>query len=217
MKRIDKGSEPPEWTQYRCTPGVQYESIAPLRQALYKEQGAICAYCNRRLDDEHNCERVSSNVVEHVISRHADPSKALDYRNMVLCCEGIIHKNGGRITCCDESKGDQPIHFNPTEQHLYDTLVFQSSGKIKSTLADYQQDIDSTLNLNNKVLTDNRKSAIMGVTLHLEKKSQGRAYRKSDLRELLTKYENRDSSGCYKEYAGVIAGYLKQKIDKPIT
>ena len=49
MILITKNKEPKEWTEYRNTPGVDYQAIPELVQSLLKEQGYICAYCMRAL------------------------------------------------------------------------------------------------------------------------------------------------------------------------
>lgn len=49
MILITKNKEPKEWTEYRNTPGVDYQAIPELIQSLLKEQGYICAYCMRRI------------------------------------------------------------------------------------------------------------------------------------------------------------------------
>lgn len=49
MIKIAKNKEPKEWTEYRNTPGVDYQSIPELVESLLKEQGYICAYCMRRI------------------------------------------------------------------------------------------------------------------------------------------------------------------------
>ena len=42
MILITKNKEPKEWTEYRNTPGVDYQAIPELVQSLLKEQGYIC-------------------------------------------------------------------------------------------------------------------------------------------------------------------------------
>ena len=39
MILITKNKEPKEWTEYRNTPGVDYQAIPELVQSLLKEQG----------------------------------------------------------------------------------------------------------------------------------------------------------------------------------
>lgn len=52
MILITKNKEPKEWTEYRNTPGVDYQAIPELVQSLLKEQGYICAYCMRRIPQQ---------------------------------------------------------------------------------------------------------------------------------------------------------------------
>lgn len=44
MIKIEKKKEPKEWTEYRNTPGVDYQSIPELVESLLKEQGYICVH-----------------------------------------------------------------------------------------------------------------------------------------------------------------------------
>ena len=53
MILITKNKEPKEWTEYRNTPGVDYQAIPELVQSLLKEQGYICAYCKRRIPNKY--------------------------------------------------------------------------------------------------------------------------------------------------------------------
>ena len=41
MILINKNKEPKEWTEYKSTPGVDYQAIPELVQSLLKEQGYI--------------------------------------------------------------------------------------------------------------------------------------------------------------------------------
>lgn len=46
---IRKSAEPKEWTKYKNIPGVQFSGIPALQESLYREQGYLCAYCERRI------------------------------------------------------------------------------------------------------------------------------------------------------------------------
>ena len=53
MRLIIKGKEPVEWKAERETPDRgEFDSIPELRKSLYIDQGGICAYCMKRLEDE---------------------------------------------------------------------------------------------------------------------------------------------------------------------
>ena len=113
MILITKNKEPKEWTEYRNTPGVDYQAIPELVQSLLKEQGYICAYCMRRIPTKDKIYKkdgvnfVYTNEdhrVEHIKSREQHNDLKLDYTNMVVCCPGHI----GAQDHCDRLK-DQRI------------------------------------------------------------------------------------------------------------
>ena len=90
MILITKNKEPKEWTEYRNTPGVDY-------QAIYKKDGVNFVYTN----EDHR--------VEHIKSRELHDDLKLDYTNMVVCCPGHI----GAQDHCDRLKGPKDISFSP--------------------------------------------------------------------------------------------------------
>ena len=92
MILIQKKSEPKEWQEYRCTPGVDYQSIPELVDALLEEQGYICAYCMRRIPHKDRLYKKDGinyvltdedHRVEHIQSRENHDDKKLDYSNKI--------------------------------------------------------------------------------------------------------------------------------------
>lgn len=121
MILITKNKEPKEWTEYRNTPGVDYQAIPELVQSLLKEQGYICAYCMRRIPTKDKIYKkdgvnfVYTNEdhrVEHIKSREQHDDLKLDYTNMVVCCPGHI----GAQDHCDRLKGPKDISFSPIDK-----------------------------------------------------------------------------------------------------
>ena len=56
MILIRKGKEPPSLTRYRKLPYAYYDGFdkkAEIRESLLREQGFLCAYYMRRIDQEH--------------------------------------------------------------------------------------------------------------------------------------------------------------------
>lgn len=53
-----------------------------IRSALVKEQKGLCAFCMRRIHES------PSTSIEHLKPIANDGNAALDYRNMVACCDG---------------------------------------------------------------------------------------------------------------------------------
>lgn len=81
MIKIAKNKEPKEWTEYRNTPGVDYQSIPELVESLLKEQGYICAYCMRRIP--HRDKLYKKDGIKYVLTDES-------HRISISCLEKII-------------------------------------------------------------------------------------------------------------------------------
>ena len=163
MILIQKKSEPKEWQEYRCTPGVDYQSIPELVDALLEEQGYICAYCMRRIPHKDRLYKKDGinyvltdedHRVEHIQSRENHDDKKLDYSNMVICCPGHI----GSEEHCDRLKGSKDISFTPLDANFIATLSYKMDGEIVSSNEQYNKEINEVLNLNTPILKENRKN-----------------------------------------------------------
>ena len=62
---------------------------AAIRQSLLEEQGGLCAYCMRRIENNGHSTRI-----EHWYPLSADKERALDYGNMLAVCHGGESKRG---------------------------------------------------------------------------------------------------------------------------
>ena len=204
MIKINKGNEPTSWRVYRLTPGVAYQATEELRDALLKDQGYICAYCMRVIPvrDTGNPE---TSRIEHIKCRDRYEELELDYNNMVICCPGIIDGTEH----CDKSKGNQDISFNLFHPAFQDSISYSSKdGKIKSSNAVWDNEINQKLQLNNNRLKYNRQYALDGIRSLLEKKKWRRAELESKLRE----WSVPDQDGKLKTYCGVVIWYLEKKL-----
>jgi len=79
-----------------------------IRTQLLKEQGYLCAYCMRKISND------ATTTIEHLIPISLDGKQALNYKNMLACCDGgrgSIDKN--KILCCDAAKGDKKLTISP--------------------------------------------------------------------------------------------------------
>ena len=210
MIRITRGREPREWTEYRTTPGVGYQAIPELVEALLKEQGYICAYCMRRVP----CKDKIANEdhrVEHILSRDNHGDKELDYRNMVVCCPGHI----GNEDHCDRLKGRQDVSFSPFDMDFIHTLSYRTDGEIVSSDEQYNTEINKVLNLNTPLLKENRKKTWDGVRQALAKQAGNKPWKRSVLEKLLGKYNSmrsRDGKQQYIPYCGIVIYFLEKKI-----
>mgnify|MGYP002680098898 CR=1 FL=1 len=207
MKLISKNNEPTEWTQFRNTPGTDYESSPVLRQALYKEQGGICAYCMKRLYDEFSG-GVSSNKIEHIKARsQCTRDERMQYKNMILCCSGIENSNSPSATHCDTHRGNEDIGISPLNPACIESISYSRNGQITSSNPEWNRDINDTLNLNHPILVANRKSAISGIIRFLGEKE---VWKQSEIKALIKSYESKDNNGLYKEYAAALAYKLNK-------
>lgn len=204
MRKITKNKEPKEWTEYRLTPNVDYESIPELRKSLLQEQGYICAYCMRRIPHkDKNCNEDSR--IDHILSRDKNQDKKLDYTNMVICCPGAISKEFH----CDKLKGDQDITFSLFDDSFIPTLKYSTkNGSIKSTNPTWNKEMNSILNLNNEILKANRLETLNGVICSLAEKH----WTSSELRKKLEEWDNKDKKDKFKPYCGIVVWYLNKKL-----
>ena len=105
---IRKSAEPKEWTEYKNIPGVQFSGIPALQESLYREQGYLCAYCERRIPvrDKMSTE---DHRIEHWHCRDKYPEILKRNREQTLrgVIEGIISKRGKHILWTQKDVKDQ--------------------------------------------------------------------------------------------------------------
>ena len=96
-----------------------------IRDSLIKEQHGLCAYCMRRIRND------SSMVIEHYKSIK-NKDDALDYQNMLGCCDGGRSFNDlkKKYLCCDAAKGDTALTIGPWDGQFVNTIRYSSDGKI---------------------------------------------------------------------------------------
>ncbi|MCH4895719.1 TIGR02646 family protein [Marinilabiliaceae bacterium JC040] len=204
MILIKKNKEPQEWKKYRETEGAEYQSQPYLRKALYDEQGGICAYCMKKLDDESS--NNAQNRIEHIKPRSKYKELELDYSNMVLCCDG----HNGNIFSCDLAKGDELISFTPLDSRFIDTISYGSKdGVIRSSNEEWNYEINKIVRLNEGYLLDNRRAALMGFIKTIKEKN----WKRSNLKNLYDMYSKK-VNGKYQPYCGIILYFLKKKINR---
>lgn len=205
MITIAKTREPESWRQRRHTPGAVYEATDDLRESLIKEQGYICAYCMRRIGlEQHNTR------IEHILPQTLITTKeAMNYGNMVLCCDGCMSGTEKEMTHCDRHKGDDVITISPFDSHLQEKISYKRDGTITSPHPEIEKDLNTTLNLNIPLLKLNRKNVREGLIKQLDRKA---AWKKADLERILARYSYMDNQGMLIEYCGVVRDYISKKL-----
>lgn len=212
MIKIKKGKEPREWTEYCSTPGVDFEGIKPLREALLQEQGYICAYCMRRIPNPDGNSNEETRI-DHIKSQKDYPDLKLKYNNLVICCPGAINNDFH----CDKKKEERAISFDLFSDQIVDTLSYRSDGRIESSNKVWDKEINDVLNLNNPMLMLNRKNVIAAIIDRMGKNKKG--WTAKELQEQLKSWENmsrieedEEIRYKYKAFCGVVVYYLKKKL-----
>lgn len=146
--------------------------------------------------------------------RLTEPEK-LDYSNMLGVCKGHLDEQKGKFDTCDTHKGNHLITVDPRDSNMIREIKYQTkSGKIYSDNPSINHDLDITLNLNENghLLKQNRKAVLDEVILKLSKERSKGNWNRRMLQAMKSKYEQCDSEGKKKEYAGIILWYLDKKL-----
>lgn len=127
MRWIQKQPEPPSFTAWKASGNQDWQpSYGDLRGSLKQdvvrslgdEQGWVCCYCERRISGD----PVDSHI-EHLVPQSADPSRALDYANLLCSC------NSNSVHCGHKKSGGQ-LQMHPLDRDCETSFEFASSGGI---------------------------------------------------------------------------------------
>ena len=121
-----------------------------IRRQLIPEQKGLCAYCMRRIEGD------SALPIEHWTPISADARKALEYSNMMLCCDGgqkTAEPETEKVLSCDAAKGDKTITISPYNKEHMRKIKYNREGYISVYPEDakLQDDIDYILKLNGEI------------------------------------------------------------------
>ena len=201
MILIKKKSEPHSLTTYKKTINASFDNQPSkvkedLRKSLLEEQGYICAYCMKRIEESADIK------IEHYEARNS--TNELSYKNLLAVCKGNEGSSKERQTC-DTKKGNRVLHIDPQKIGDISTIFFTRNGEVKSTNLLFQKDLDEVLNLNDKFgnLISARKSALKA----LQKKIT--PMNKNQIEKLYNKLKSAERKI---EYVGILLWYLKKKI-----
>lgn len=94
---------------------------------LIKEQGMICAYCGRRIENHEN----GKPRIEHLEAKSEDDHKrkTLSYFNLVAVCQG---DENPIYPHCDAKKSANAITTFPTEKSCEEKFIYKWDGRIKA-------------------------------------------------------------------------------------
>jgi len=213
MINISKRSQPSELIQYKKQKGAVFDgpNFTPIknvvRSSLAKEQGYLCAYCMKSIKDDSQ-----STKVEHWFSQKKFPNQQLDYKNLLLVCLG----NKGqpeRNEHCDTKKGNDNLHFNPSDSNhdVESKIRYFGNGKIGFYNDPKMENDIKTLNLNEFSLVNKRKAILDGIMAGLNRKPGPRSG--AEIEKKLEAWMSKKDERLV-EFCGVAIYYLRNKLLK---
>lgn len=170
MIHIQKASEPATFTDWKSkNPNFSFKDLqnpqkSELRQSFLVEQGYICCFCGKSIDDNNLSQKTR---IAHLIPQSINPNLALTYTNMYLSC--------ATPDTCDIAQKNQIIPIGPDLHDCHTYFSFSITGKIsenKSKQPSDQKEAYNTiqiLNLNALSLIEKRKRKINTVLKNIKK------------------------------------------------
>lgn len=203
MRQITKTEPPKEFTEFCKTPGVSFDVLSgepkkALRKRLLEDQGYICCYCGRRIqNDEHT-------KIEHIKCQKNHGTLALDFNNMLASCDGgeLDRRYGGKSTHqlhCDAKKGSDDIPISPLE-NVKGLLSYFDDGTIKGN-GQIGRELINILGLDAHFLNSQRRNAIESYEISFP----------DDL-DLELDLLRRKKGGCFDEFCFVLEQYVNDLI-----
>jgi len=197
MKRIIKKQEPKQFTQWKAMANTDWQPTYKdmrgevkhtVKNALMQEQGYICCYCERRLDED-------DSHIEHFMPQSDISVDPLDFSNMLCSCQKeLLH---GEPRHCGNLKGnwfDKMLLISPLEATCETKFRYTADGYIAPVAVTdraAQQTIEK-LGLDIPKLRALRRSAI---ELFLDE-----SLSTEDLRQFVIDYLQQDSQGILGEF-----------------
>jgi uncharacterized protein (TIGR02646 family) len=209
MRNIIKRPEPAGLTAWRATNPTDYNGyrdMDTLRDSLATEQCGICCYCQCRIYSAYNLIKV-----EHWHSHDQYPQERLVYRNLLGACLGGKGKPG-TDQHCDTYKGDKDLCRNPADPaHNVEAVIqFLSDGRVTSSNALLEEQLNSVLNLNHSFLRNNRKQVLKSFIELLQRRS-GRLNR-GEWQHLLDDWSGANHKDALRPYCGVIIYWVNKHL-----
>ncbi len=220
MRHIQKKNEPQRLTQWRAAhqsdPNFGYHLIEAdlrreIRQALVAEQGGLCAYTGRRIDE-------ASCHIEHPKPQvHCMKGEDVSFANMLAC---VPAPNAPGLPYGAHKKGSWP---NTTEEALFvsplrpgceERFSFPLNGEIKASAPTDAAATETIarLGLNHKLMQQFRKAAIEA-TLEI----RGRGHASLDLHRARVRLNGLKAAEQNRSSLEPFCFVLKQALQRHIT
>lgn len=208
MRLIIKENEPQSLTTYKQSEGAKFSNLSSsckldIKNQLLREQRNLCAYCMGKIT-------LANMKIEHYIPQNqqtGDPSKQLDYKNLLAVCMGGEENRDRSSRTCDTHKGNTVLtNVDPQKATIESLLKYEErTGKIIVENDDVLKEIEKVLNLNCDMLKLNRATALKALKSKIDKEHRGRRIKASALGVVYTKCETLP-------YAGILLYYLRKKL-----
>lgn len=198
----------------------------PIRDALFRDQHALCAYCLQQIGRHGHRDNPSSNGnggmrIEHVVARTRAPHQMYAWPNLLGVCGGRSGAAGGEVhDHCDRSRGDRTLALNPNASPQVETALSFSrvppegsdgDGLWVISAAEYQEDV-AILNLNNPALRRRRRDAESVVAQELSRRGKRGKSPTAYLQRLLETATTPDSDGRLPSFAPVVQQYAERAL-----
>ncbi|MEK8017177.1 MAG: retron system putative HNH endonuclease [Candidatus Parabeggiatoa sp.] len=225
MKYIQKAPEPEEFAQWKQAKPKKYQSkdwkkLNPLpkqalHEALLKEQGHICCYCERALTK-------NNSHIEHFVPKkgpNADPNLTFEYQNLLCSCDGNAgHPENKGLTHCGIRKDDwfdAALMVSPLEKDCANYFRYTTAGKILLTsVSEKQQAAEETINrcnLNHPILKKMRHEVLRRIALQSLTDNTtllSDSLTIDEISQLIQSYSQPDATGKYTPFCTTIIYFL---------
>ena len=218
MRRIVKTHPPQElytWREENRELNHSYRDLlgmpahASLKAKLLQEQGWLCAYTGRTIEDH-------SSHVEHIKPQCACADwEDVEYRNMVAC----LPADGGDVSCgygapVKAGWWDESRFVSPLSEDCERRFRFAWSGYIYPTPEDHEAALEtiSRLKLDAEGLRQLRKAQINGF-FGFGARNRARPLSIADARTAMANIDRFDSAGRLLEFCFVLKQLLRKYIE----
>ncbi len=198
----------------------------PLKNALLREQGFLCAYCMGRISLDLNEQNKPKIEVEHFDSQELKPELSVLYRNLLGVCNGasVTYPEKEQLHHCDKTKGDEGKmngkvrlkKLDPRFINCEKRLKYDLTGTIMAVNEDVlvNNDLNKVLNLNNKALKTVRKIVLDNAKNKMIQEKPQQQWNKDFLQKHLNEWSSLEN-GQFRQYCMIAVWFLNELLKKP--
>lgn len=198
----------------------------PLKNALLKEQGYLCAYCMGHISLELNEQNKPKIEVEHFDSQELKLALSVTYHNLLGVCNGasVTYPEKEQLHHCDKTKGDEGKmngkvrlrKLDPRSINCEKLIKYDLMGKIMAVNEDtlVNDDLNKVLNLNNKALQNARKTVLDNAKNEMIKEKPIQQWNKTFLQKHLEKWLSM-KDGNFPRYCMIAVWFIQELMNKP--